>query len=207
MKNNFGFGKFELLTVLVLLIILIAYLMYSMLGDGNIDKKIEKMRDEAIQFNKAVYTNMDSFHNERVVYLEEVIEQGFFDSIKSPFSSNKCDVSESKVETVSQNERYVTLKCDDYLIKRQRSSDLSNVTIYQVGKWSTKKNGEDDEEKILYNCEKDGKEGFDDYYEEGYFLLQLSKEYSNYFYDITDVSDQVCHKIEKKYYRTIKEVK
>ena len=207
MRNNKGFGKFEVLTVLVLLIILVAYLMYSILGGGNMEQKVGKMRDAAVQLNKAVYTNMDSFRNERVVYLEEVIEQGFFDSIKSPFSSNKCDVSESKVETVSRNERYVTLKCDDYLIKRERTSDLSNIPIYHVGKWSTTKPKGEIEEKVLYNCEDSGKEVFGQYYEENYFVFKLSKLYSVNFYSINDVSDSVCHKKEKTFYRAIEEVK
>ena len=54
MKNNKGFGKFEVLTVFVLVIAIFAFLMHSVLG-GATGQKISTMKDSAISFSKIVF--------------------------------------------------------------------------------------------------------------------------------------------------------
>lgn len=204
MKNNYGFAKFELVTVIVLIFVIFAFLMYYILeiGDSN-REKIKKFKDDAYQFNKTVYTNIDSFRDEREVYLDEVLEQNFITKMKSPFSNNQCSVEESKVESPEVGSRYVTLRCDDYLLDHVSSEDISNATVYKVSDWSDKRmNGDNVEEKVLYNCLDNNKEIFDKYLEEDYFINQVNKKYSFNNYTLDSITDDVCIMQKKLFYRT-----
>ena len=62
MKNNNGFGKFEVLTIIVVLLGIGAFVAYRFLG-GTPIKKIGTMRDSASTFVKTVVVNYDSFIN------------------------------------------------------------------------------------------------------------------------------------------------
>ena len=199
--NSKGFGKYEVLTVMVLIIVVMAILLYSLLGGAN-KKQFDNMRSDAVQLNKAVYTNLDSYHNQNVVYLDEVIDQQIIDKLKSPFSSNKCDGIQSKVVTEGDTNRFVTLKCDQYLIDNENVGDDKNVNIYEVSEWSTKKiTGDDVEEKELYNCKDNGKELLEEYVEEDYLVYATNKLYSlnNYY-----LNDDICNIVKKTFYRTKK---
>ena len=200
-NNRKGFGKFEVLTMIVLLLCIFAYLMYSILGGAN-KQKYTTMKDNAIRLGNVTATNISSFRNQDTVYLEEVIdEQLLKKNIKSPFSSKDCDLTESKVEIV-EGKALVTLKCDQYLIEKYASS--SEPDIYEVGEWSLKKN-DDSEEKVLFNCIKDGKEIYPNYYEELYFVSKINKDYSTSYYFADNVKD-VCEVVIKSFYRTKKKV-
>ena len=59
--------------------------------------------------------------------MDEVIDLGFIKKIKSPFSSGMCDSAESKVETLKLSDRYVTLKCDHFLIYKEKANNSNNV--------------------------------------------------------------------------------
>ncbi len=207
MKNNFGFGKFEVLTVIVLLLGIAAFYMYSILGGVN-DKKINKMKSQAVSLNKAVYSNLDEYRNSSLVYLEEILDHHIIDNIKSPFSDNSCDLDESKVETVGTSVRYVTLKCDNYLIMHQKATDFKNVTVYEVSDWSlTKPEGEEYDEAVLYNCQKeDGSFIFSEYREEGSFLYGYYKKFGRSFFTMQHVPNDVCNVVSNTFYRTRKDV-
>ena len=96
-KNNKGIGKFELLTVLVFGIALIALLLWFILG--NVSKeRYNTMRKSAASLSQTISANMDSFHNTNIAYLGEAVTEGLISNIKSPFSGKNCSLSESKVE-------------------------------------------------------------------------------------------------------------
>ena len=206
MKNNYGFGKFEGLTIIVLLLGVVAFFMYTTL-EGVSPKKLEKFKEIPVSFNKAVYTNLDSYQNSNLVYLQEVIDQGYLKNVKSPFSDGYCDYLESKVETVQLSERYVTLKCDNFLISKVRSTNLKSAVIYEVSDWSLERpEGDTVDEAVLYNCQSaDGSTIFPNYLEEGAFLYSYNKLYSNSYYRISDIKPGICTVVSNTFYRTRKE--
>lgn len=202
-NNRKGFGKFEVLTMIVLILGIFAYIMYSILGGAN-KQKFTTMKDNAIRLGNVTATNISSFRNQDTVYMEEVVDEQLLNkNIKSPFSPNDCDSSESKVEIID-GKPLVTLKCDQYLIERYSSS--SDPQIYEVSEWSLEKNGDNDEEKVLYNCIKDGKEIYPKYYEELYLVSRINKDYSTNYY-FADNIQGTCDVVEKVFYRTKEEFK
>ena len=208
MRNNRGFGKFESLTVLVILIGFMAFFLHSTLG-GVSKKQLNKFKDYSVTFSKAVYMNIDSYKNPSIVYLEEAVDQGFVEKTKSPFSTETCDYSESKVETEGLSSRFVTLKCDQFLIYREKTSDLSHVTIYEVSEWNLEKpEGENVDEAVLYNCQRaDGSLVFPKYREEYSFLYGYNKLYSQNYRNIADIKTNSCTVVSNTFYRTREEYK
>ncbi len=199
MINKKGFGKFEVLTMIVILLCIFAYLMYIFLGGAN-KQKFTTMKENAARIGNIAATNGSSFRNTDIVYLEEIMDEELLKkNIKSPFSSGYCDSSESKVEMID-GKTYVTLKCDQYLIDKSVSTSLDDATIYEVGEWSSTKDSEDDEEKKLYNCVKDGKEMFSDYLEELSMVVKINKEFSTDYYFASEIKD-TCEVVEKTFYR------
>ena len=200
--NNKGVGKFEVLTIFVLVIGIIAFLMWTVLN-GSDAKKFDNFKSNAIQLNKAVYTNIDSFNNPKMVYLEDVIDQQFLKKMKSPFSSEMCDFTESKVETEGDNRRFTTLKCDGYLIDRENDLDINKMKIYKVSEWSEKEiTGDNVETKELYNCDENGSPLLENYVEGDYLVFKTNKLYTLKNYSITDLNDDVCVLMKKTFYRT-----
>ena len=200
--NNKGFGKFEVLTVLVLIIVVIAFLLYTILGGADA-KKFDNMRSDAIQFNKAVYPNLDSYFNQRIVYMEEVVDQRLLDRMKSPFSADNCDYTQSKVVTEGDKTRFTTMKCDSYLIDNDRLTSKDSISIYKVGEWSSKKiSGKNVEKKELYNCEENGSMLLEEYVEPEYLVFKTNKLYSLSNYSINDLPEDICKIVKKDFYRT-----
>jgi len=204
MKNNKGFGKFEVLTMIVIILVIGAFLMNSSLG-GASKQKIKTMKNSAIKFSDAVNTNISSFHNTETIYLSEVIDEGLLKKIKSPFSSGNCDESESKVEII-EGLPYVTLKCDNYLLDKIKPDNGDDVQVYEVGEWSTKKPSGESEEKSLYNCSISGKEMFDNYKEELYMVSRINKQEGTNYYFADGIAD-TCEVQTKTFYRTKELVK
>ena len=100
----------------------------------------------------------------------------------------------------------VTLKCGKYLINEESVSSIKRSKIYKVSDWTEKElTGSDVEKKELYNCKENGKEVFDDYKEDGYFVYQTNKKYGTSNFYPEDVKD--CNIVTKTFYRKIKEVK
>ena len=206
MKNNKGFVKFEVVTIILVLLIVFAFLFYMILNGAG-GQKFETMKENASLLSKAVATNIGSFHYTNTVYLEEAIDEGVFNKIKNPFGSGNCDASESKVETID-GKTYVTLRCGKYLLEKENFADTKNVPFYEVGEWTEKKpEGNDVEEKEMYNCLDNDQEVFDQYHEELYFVYQVNKKYETDFYFAKDVdNDGVCEVETKTFYRTHKQL-
>lgn len=198
MLNNKGYGKYEVLTIIVLLMGLFCYGSFKIVKRVEL-QKFDTMKDSAINFSKVTATNIASFHNTETVYLDEVIDENLISKIKSPFSSNYCDGSESKVEMID-GVPYVTLKCDDYLIERAKFSDKSGVNIYKVTPWSRNKSGDDLENKVLYNCSVNGKDLYSNYYEELYFVSLVNKENHTDYYFSNEVNS-TCNVVSYNFYR------
>lgn len=200
-KKNKGFGKFEVLTLIVLLFGIFAYLMYVLL-DGVDRQKFTVMKENATRFSNIVGTNIASFNNTDIIYLNDAIEEGLMKKLKSPFSSNYCDATESKVEII--NGRYlVTLKCDDFLIDKAQVSSLKDIKIYKVGEWNLNKN-KNYEEKKLYNCIRDDKEIYPKYLEEKLLISNINKDMNLNYYSLNEINS--CRVVEKIFYRSKEKV-
>lgn len=205
MKNNRGMGKFEVLTMIVLLMAIIAYILWYFLS-GSDSQKFNTMKKNAVNLSKTVSTNINSFHNTEHVYLGEVINEGLIGKVKSPFSAKDCSLSESKVD-FHNDLPSVTLKCDNYLIDNVRfSSTYNDVPIYKVGKWQLEKIDGEYEEKELYNCLDGGKEKYPEYYEELYFVSRINEDYGRSHYFADTISGE-CQVVKKTFYRTKVRVK
>lgn len=200
-SNNKGFGKFEILTIVVFVFAILAYLLYLTLNGAD-SQKFTTMRENAVRLANTVTTNSYSFHNTEVVYLQEVIDEKILDKIKSPFSSNNCDASESKVEVID-GQPHVTLKCDDYLIDKVPTNSYDKMKIYKVGKWELERKDESDDEKSLYNCISGGREIYSNYTEELYMVSRINEENNTEYYFSTDASE-VCEPVTKTFYRSKK---
>ena len=155
MMNNKGFMKFEVLTMVFIFIVAVCGGAYFILKGAN-GQKISTMSSNGLRLSEVVVTNIASFKNLNTVYLEEVINEQLIDNIKNPFGGGNCDTTESRVDMVS-GDPYTTLKCGDYLIDKQNIKDVNDVKLFKVSKWQEEKlTGENVEERIFYNCEKDG---------------------------------------------------
>ena len=108
--NKKGYAKFEVLTVLVLLVVISAVLLTMILKAVN-NQKINMMITNAKNFSNRVIAEEMTGNS---YYLKDAIKDEIYDEIRSPFSSNNCDENESKIEFSGAN-RYVTLKCDEYI--------------------------------------------------------------------------------------------
>lgn len=197
MKSNKGFGKFEVLTIMVVLLIIFCILSMNLFG-GVSKQKIETMKKSATSFTTSVTTNIDTFHNTEKVYLQEVIDEELIRPIKSPVGGGKCSGADSYVELID-GMPYVTLNCNNVLIEKENFVN-KDINVYKVSKWMSKKTKDDMEERILYSCKSNGKEIFDRYYEELYFVYEINKKYGTDYYFASDVKD--CEVVSKTFYRT-----
>lgn len=197
MKNNKGFGKFEILTVLVLMLVVFCILSMNLFG-GVSKQKLETMKKSAVSFTNAVTTNIATFHNTETVYLQEVIDEKLISPIKSPVGGGNCSSADSYVELID-GMPYVTLKCNNVLFEKENLVN-SNIKAYKVSDWMTDKKKDDMEERVLYNCNSKGKEIFDRYYDELYFVYEINKKYGTDYYFASDVEE--CKVVSKTFYRT-----
>ena len=134
MKNRFGFFHFEIIIGILLLLIVTSILLLKSYWT------FDTMRKSSVVFFKIVSTNISSFSNSNVVYLQEVIDGGFIDKIKNPVGDGYCSTSESFV-SFSNSNAYVTLKCGDLLIDHVDVSS-KRINIYKVTEWKFYKNGD-----------------------------------------------------------------
>ncbi len=203
MMNNKGFAKYEVLTMVAVLIILFAIGFNFIINSAN-TQKFKTMRSSAQSFANTVAGDTDGFDvyfNEH--YLSEVLDNKMLKAVKSPFSGKSCDVDESKV-FVLDGKRLVTLKCDQYLIDNEDDSLGGKMKIYKVGEWTDKRVNEDDQEMKVYNCKDkvSGKEVFDDYYQEYNFIYKVNKKFAKENASIDSVKSTTCEVVEKTVYRT-----
>ena len=205
MKNNKGFGKFEVLTMIVVLLCIFAFLAYRFLGGASL-KKLDTMKNSASNLAKTVIVNRESFYNPSKVFLGEVIDEQLVKDIKNPIGEGNCSHSESYVE-LGEHNNYVTLQCGDYILDHVDVNKIKDATFYQVGEWTTKKTNDDDEERVLYNCkESDGKgKYFDEGYDESYFIYQINRMFTNNYSSIEAIN-AICPVEKTTMYRTKVEV-
>lgn len=202
MKIFKSFGEFA--TVFLLLVVVVLGLMFWIINNGS-SARYKSLTNNAIRFSDVVGLNLSSFPNERLVFLEQVIDGGYMSNIKSPFSTNNCDSIKSYVEIDSARKK-VTLTCDKYVLKNYRAGD-TDIEVYEVGEWRDTKKNDSDEETTLYNCiDLNGNNVFEDYYEDKYFLYELNKKYNTYYYDVSSINNSNCKVDSKIVYRTVKRI-
>ena len=157
MKNNKGFAKYEVITVLVLILAVGSYLMYVFLGCTP-KTKMKVFKNDALRLSDTVATNIASFHNTGIVFLQEVYDEKLISTIKNPLGFGNCDETESKVEIID-GKPVVWLKCGNYLFHSTNISNDSDNKMYSLSDWSTeKKSGY--KAKEMYNCTKNEKSCF-----------------------------------------------
>ena len=140
------------------------------------------------------------------MYLGEVIDEALIKKIKNPTQKGFCSESESLVRLVDDLPM-VTLRCGKYLLQ-DYSAKSKKTEFYEVSNWSEKKIDSDSvEEATLYNCVKDGKELFKEYYEELYFVYLVNKEFQTDYYFASQVDKTKCEVVSKIFYRTKELVK
>ena len=83
------------------------------------------------------------------------------------------------------------------------------VNIYKVSEWTTdkKKNSNNLESKKLYNCIKNGKEVYTQYYEDLYLVSKIDKDFNTNYFFIKDIDKDTCKVVGKTFYRTKELVK
>ena len=198
MMNEKGFGSFEVLTILVVIICIVAFLLYQVLGN-TASQKFKTMIENANSFGRTIVNNPNSFSSQNTIYLDEAINDGSIKSIKSPFGGI-CDGAETKYYRDENGVSKVNLRCGDYLIDNLKIGDTS-PSIYKISKWSTKKpSGKDVEEKVLYNCLSNGSELYNNYMEDLYLVYMIRRDYGVDVYSLDDISE--CQVVSKTFYRT-----
>ncbi len=203
MKNNKGFGKFEVLTIIVVLMGIGAFLAYQFLGGTSL-KKVGTMRDSASSFVRTAVVHKDEFSNSQFVSLDEVIIEQYMKDIKNPAGKGNCSRSESFIE-FEDHGNFITLVCGDFIINHVRSNDLKNAKIYQMGELSEKKSSDTDLEFTYYNCTTNGSKVFKDDYLEHYFVYKINQKFGTRYLFADSVS-KTCTLEKKTYYRSITEV-
>ncbi len=196
-RNNKGFGSREILTVSVVCFILAAILLVLAIRSSN-SEKYRVMEYNARVFGLSATTyQMESSNN--VVYMAELLENGLFSEVKNPFGGDKyCDAFESKVE-YQDEKKYVTLQCGSYLIEHQLISS-SEYQIYKVSKWSLK-NEDGMQKRLFYNYKVNGKDVFDQDYNEEMFLYVFNNKMNTEYAKIDDIPAKY-HVYSKTLYRT-----
>ena len=203
MMNNKGLGRFEVMTIIVLIISIFAFIMYFVLQGAN-KQRFSTMKENGLSFSKVVTVNIASFHYPDVVYLDEAIDEGLIHSIKNPLGKGECDPTQSKIDIIN-GQPYTTFLCGHYLIDKSTFIDSDIVKVYEVSDWSEKKmTGKDVQKRKLYNCMDGDRELFDHYYEELYFVYRYNKEYDANAYFANQATE--CEVVTKTFYRTRKKV-
>lgn len=200
MKIFKSFGEFA--TIFLLLVIVVTCIMFWNLKNGT-SAKYKSLTNNAIRFSDVVSLNQSSFSNDQIIFLDEVIDGGYISNIKSPFSTDNCDLTQSYVE-IESSKKYVTLTCDNYVLKRYNSS-VKDAEIYEISDWKSERKNDLDVEKTIYNCiDSNGVEVFDDYHEERYFLYEVNKKYGTYYSNVDSINS--CSVDRKVVYRTMKKI-
>lgn len=164
-KNKSGLASMELLLVLAFIIVIVAIVAWLFLSNDNNKRKYEVFAENARDFSVRVSEYRDRYVKyDDVIYLADLVNDNYIKAFKNPFGgSTTCDLYESKVEIISSNKKYVTLRCGDYLIDKQETSS-NDYKIYKVSDWKDKvSNSELVQSAKLYNYQKDGKNVLSNY--------------------------------------------
>lgn len=194
--NNKGIGRFESLTILFVIIVLLAGGLYLILNMSK-GTKFEAMNKSSLGFVDAVKGSDTAFMNYRDYYLEQATTEQLIKPIKSPFSNGNCDGYESKVNFENSNYT-VTLKCGEYLMKDRNAAE-AHYKIYKVGEWKDSKTNKDDEVRTAYSCESCDMKGE---FEEAAFVAKYNITYSTNYGFIEDIK-KVEKITSKEQYRTL----
>lgn len=207
-KNNHGFALRELLVVLAFFAIIFAFGSYNSFKGGD-KRKYEVFAQNARDFVTKVSTYRDEFvRYDKEIYLEEIVNANYIKPFKNPFSGGgNCDLYESKVVLISASEKYVTLRCGDYLIDSQLSSS-GNYKVYKVSSWKEEiGDALEAETAKLYNYEKNGKIILDDYVVEKELITLYNSKENKKAKKLGDINLKEYNVITKTFYRTKKLVR
>ena len=198
--------KVEIIIVACSMLFVVSYLLYTLLCSSN-NTKINNFKRDALSFCQTVMKNNNIFSEKNIVFLEEVIDEGLMTNIKSPFSSNLCDSTQSKVVRID-NSWFVTLKCDDYLLDNVDLNYVDDQVIYKVSDWTKKENDNNSEQKVLYNCidKSTNKPVTDNFEDEFYLLYKINKKYGTEYNYLDNVSKNDCNVVSNKFIRTKSEI-
>jgi len=208
MKNNRGLVVPELMAILAFIAIILAVGSYFAFKGGD-----SRKYDVFIQHARDFSSKVASYRNEYIkyydeIYLYDLVSDNYIQPFKNPFrGGGNCDLYESKVVTKLNGERYVTLKCGDYLIDSQKASDNS-YKVYKVSNWKeTMGNAEMMESSKLYNYEKDGKLVLKDYVILKEFISLYNENENKNITTLDDIDLNKHNILTKTFYRTKELVK
>ena len=195
--NNKGWGSYEFLTVVVvclILTIILLFVVFRLIDDEKF--QVFKYNAITIGINAIDYQINSDFDT---VYLYELVDDGYVTKMKNAFSGDKyCDLYESKVE-FTDNAKKVTLRCGEYLIYEQDVAD-EDYDIYKITDWSSKEmKGDNIDENTVYNIIVDGKEIFNEYYEEELFIKQVMAKYGKEYSSLNKIKKAYDVKEEEVY--------
>jgi len=179
--NEKGAVRFEVVTVLLLVIVLLVFFTYKILNSNQSPKKFNVMISNARSFGKSAYSyNMDIQKDK--IYLLEMKSIGDLDISDSFNPKNNCDLYESKVEFEGVDS-IITLACGEYLIDSTSLED-KDFKVYKVSEWSTNKTNSDDEMMTGYTYGK-----LDRYYNEDDFIEAFNDVTGNDYTTINAIGD------------------
>jgi len=207
-KSNKGLVLPELLAVIAFIAIIFAFVAYVSFENGN-KRKYEVFARNARDFATKVTTYRDEYIKYvKEIYLSELVEDNYIRGFKNPFSGGgNCDLYESKVVTISSSERYVTLRCGDYLIDSQLVSS-NNYRVYKVSSWQDKIGDSLEAQTAkLYNYQKNGTNILEDYVFAKELVEKYNKNENENARTISDIDTSIVSVVSKTFYRTKKLVK
>lgn len=203
--NNKGLGRKETMMALLLILIIMAVVLYKVLGTNDTTQFTNFRRLANTFINEAGMVRDVEIGYEEQVFLYDTINLSYSEELKSPFNQNdKCDIYESKIKMVNKSV-YVTLKCSDYIIYNQLTTE-NEYKIYKVSEWTDEKlTGSNVQEATFYNYEVNGEEQLPTYYMEKEFLVKYAEK-TGYKTNYVSYLRSEHKLLEKTYYRTIEEV-
>lgn len=203
MKDNKGLVLPELLAIIAFVAVVFALVAYIAFKDGN-KRKYEVFAQNARDFATKVSNYRDEyvkFYDE--IYLDDIVSDNYIKPFKNPFSGGGfCNLYESKVVTVSNSERYVTLRCGDYLIDSQAVSS-GNYKVYKVSNWEEKMGASlEVESSKLYNYKKNDQLVLSDYVVEKEFIALYNKNEQKNVTSMEQINLKEYNIVTKTFYRT-----
>ena len=206
--NDRGFGKVELMAMLALIAILLAF--GSKYVIDTTSNHYSSFKTLANKFANAVSLYKDEFpSDDNTYYLHNVIEKGFIESLRNPIDASEyCDEYKSFVEVPEPNNKIVTLSCGKYLVQGVQNQSYS---VYEVGEWSETQTSETGDVETLYNYKKDGKLMLEEYLSKSDFLKAFNEKEGKSLSNPFSVNQEKDMSLElKHFYRTkilLKEIK
>lgn len=200
MKNrSLSIRKYEVIIVILLLLIISIVLLKCILNGVNL-QKFKTMRNSARSIRNIAIANAGSFNEIEKIYLGELMDDKLLTEVKSPVSKGNCSLSESYIKLVNGTYE-ITLKCGDYVLEDASFIGDNKGIFYRVSDWSESKENNDNDEIVLYNFLKNGKEKYSNYYEDSYFIYMINKDYKKSYKSIEEINDSIGGVITKKFYR------